>query len=78
MSANGLNVEKITTSKKHQVKHAGKQAVYFLLSGVAEVTLNGEKCELTPLSSIYVPKGAKYMIRPAGEGTLEYMIVHTE
>lgn len=78
MSANGLNVERIKTSKKHQVKHAGKQAVYFLLAGVAEVTLNGEKCKLTPLSSFYVPKGAEYMIRPAGKETLEYMIVHTE
>lgn len=78
MSADGLNVERVKTTKKHQVKQAEKQAVYFLLKGVAKVTLNGEECELSPLSSIYVPEGAKFMIRPVGKEALEYMIVHTK
>lgn len=77
MSDGGLNVERWKTSSKHRVKKAASQAVYFLLEGEAEVNLDGEKCTLRPLSSIYVPEGASFSIRPAGKGTLDYMVVHT-
>lgn len=78
MSANGLTAERIKTSKKQQVKKANKQAVYFLLKGKAKVCLNGEKCEVHPMSSIYVPQGAYFTICPLGKETLEYILIHTE
>lgn len=78
MSANGMTAERIKTSKKQQVKKAKKQAVYFLLKGEARVSLNGEQCTVRPLTSVYVPKGATFSIRPAGKEALQYILVHTE
>ncbi len=78
MSGNGMTAERIKTSKKQQVKKATKQAVYFLLKGEARVSLNGEQCTVRPLTSVYVPKGATFSIRPNGKEALEYILVHTE
>lgn len=78
MSADGLNVVRTRTSAGHEVETADKQAVYFLLDGVAKVTLNGEECELRPLASVYVRKGSKFSISPAEGGGIDYMTVYTE
>lgn len=78
MSANGMTAERIKTSKNQQVKKAKKQAVYFLLKGEARISLNGEQRSVRPLTSIYVPKGATFSIRPAGKEALQYILVHTE
>lgn len=78
MSANGLNVERVKTTKRYQINNATKQAVIFLLNGVARVKINNEECEVSPLTSVYVHKGADFSIRPSDKETLEYMIVFTE
>lgn len=78
MSDNGLNVTLWKTSQKNKIKKTTKQAVYFLLKGEADVRMNGEKCNLLPLSSIYVPSGAKFSIQPVNKGVLEYLVVYTK
>ncbi len=77
MSDGGLNVHLQKTSRKHQVKKAGKQAVYLLMEGEASVSLNGEECRLSPLSTVYVPENASFSIKPSGKDSISYLVVHT-
>jgi len=46
-------------------KHTGDQIIY-IVEGVAEIELDGEKSDMTPGDAVVIPKGARHQVRNRG------------
>lgn len=54
--------------------HEGQEHAYFMLSGVAEAEVEGEKFILRPAELLYIPPGASHKIKPIGGQTIRFCV----
>lgn len=75
---NGLNVQSILLNgkKPHEDPADGRQLVYFIMEGTAEITVDGNAVRLPAMSVCYVPAGSASTIASAG-GPMRYLAVRT-
>jgi len=56
---------------------SGQTAIY-IIGGKAEVTLNGQKADLSADNTFYCPKNASYKLRKRGTDPLVFLMITTE
>jgi quercetin dioxygenase-like cupin family protein len=70
---------KMSVVKPHSTTHPphrhAEDEIFFVLEGVAEVALNGEKRVVHPYASFYCPPGSEHGIRNAGDSELKYLVI---
>lgn len=74
----GLNVKSVLMKgrKVHKDKADGRQLVYMVMEGTADVTVDGNAVRLPAMSVCYVPAGSSGTIASAG-GKMRYLAVRT-
>lgn len=55
--------------------HERAQQLFYILSGIAELEIEGEIVQLTAYESIHIPKGMKHRIRNKSEGDLSFLLI---
>lgn len=77
----GLNVKRSVvehSSALHGAHKHAEQEVYFVLSGKALITMNGESKEVGAMTSFYCPPHSEHGIARVGSEPLHYLVVKTE
>ena len=74
----GLNVKSILMKGKkvHKDPADGRQLVYFIMEGTADITVDGQAVRLPAMSVCYVPAGSTGTIASAG-GRMRYLAIRT-
>lgn len=49
--------------------------IFFVLEGIAEVFLNGDRTTVRPYATFYCPPNSEHGIRNAGDGELKYLVI---
>jgi len=77
-TCSGMNVESVLARgrKIHKDAADGRQLVYIILEGNAEISVDGTQVQLPPMSVCYVPAGSSSTIASAG-GKMRYLRVRT-
>ncbi|MEU4888376.1 MULTISPECIES: cupin domain-containing protein [Streptomyces] len=57
--------------------HPRTDETYFIISGNAELELDGETYALAPSSCVRIPRGTRHRITNSGTETLRYLAFHT-
>ena len=55
--------------------HEDEGEFFYILSGAAKITEDGQELFLYPGDTSYTPSGSSHMIEVAGEETLEYLAI---
>ncbi len=55
--------------------HEGREHCFFILSGVGDAVVEGERFELHPYECLWIPPGADHELRPIGEQTLRFLVI---
>lgn len=70
---------KMSVVKAHSATHPAhrhaEDEFFFVLEGVAEVVLNGEKRVVHPYASFYCPPDSEHGIRNVGDSELKYLVI---
>jgi quercetin dioxygenase-like cupin family protein len=70
---------KMSVVKPHSATHAphrhAEDEFFFVLEGVAEVVLNGEKRVVHPYASFYCPPDSEHGICNVGDSELKYLVI---
>jgi mannose-6-phosphate isomerase-like protein (cupin superfamily) len=70
---------KMSVVRPHEATHAphrhDEDEFFFVLEGTAELTLEGERRTVGPLTSFYCPPSSLHGIRNAGETDLKYLVI---
>jgi len=57
-----------------ETTHPGAEHGLFILSGIGEAVVQGEKFIVHPYECIWVPPGAKHSLKPIGNQTLRALV----
>jgi quercetin dioxygenase-like cupin family protein len=70
---------KMSVVKPHSATHPphrhAEYEFFFVLEGIAEVVLNGEKRVIHPYASFYCPPNSEHGIRNVGDSELKYLVI---
>ena len=74
----GLNVRSVGIKGRKEQKYDadGRQLIFVIMEGTADITVDGTPVHLPAMSVCYVPKGSSSTIKSA-DGKLRYLAVHT-
>ena len=55
--------------------HPGREHCYFVLSGIGDAQVNGEKFTIHPGDCLWIPPDAEHGVKPVGSQTLRFAVV---
>jgi mannose-6-phosphate isomerase-like protein (cupin superfamily) len=57
-----------------EATHPGAEHGYFMVSGVGEAYVEGEKFMVNPNECLWIPPGAKHSIKPVGQEPIRFLV----
>lgn len=70
-----FNVEIHPGGEAQPDTHPGREHCYFVLSGVGDATVDGQKFELHPGDCLWMPPGVRHGVKAVGGQTLRFVVV---
>ena len=71
------NVHVVSVTQGSEHYHEGYDEVYYVLSGLGSITIEGHSSTLRPGAAVVIPRGQRHSLKSEGDDPLEFIIFGT-